>query len=200
VSNASGAAALYYSFYVRAERRFSNGLSILGSYTWSRDKDDIAGASSAGASNIVQIAGPQNAYNLAVEWSLATQNVPDRFTMSATYELPFGKGKKYLTGNNWLNYAVGGCSLNTFGLIQSGFPLQVTQSNSNSLIGASYQRPNATGAVFAATSRPASRARRNDRSPGAPIRAACADGETSHDARRQSRRKRRDPGLHENTG
>jgi hypothetical protein len=152
VSNASTAAALYYSFYFRAERRFSNGLSILASYTWSRSKDDITGASSAGASNIVQVAGPQNAYNLAGEWSLSTQNVPDRFTMSATYELPFGKGKKYLTGNNWLNYAVGGWSLNTFGIIQSGFPLQVTQSNSNSLIGASYQRPNATGAVSAATS------------------------------------------------
>jgi hypothetical protein len=152
VSNASTAAALYYSFYVRAERRFSNGLSILASYTWSRDTDDITGASSAGASNIVQVAGPQNAYNLAGEWSLATQNVPDRFTMSATYELPFGKGKRYLTGSNWLNYAVGGWSLNTFGIIQSGFPLQVTQSNSNSLIGASYQRPNATGTVSAATS------------------------------------------------
>jgi hypothetical protein len=152
VSNASTAAALYYSFYFRAERRFSNGLSILASYTWSRSKDDITGASSAGASNIVQVAGPQNAYNLAGEWSLSTQNVPDRFTMSATYELPFGKGKKYLTGNNWLNYAVGGWSLNTFGIIQSGFPLQVTQSNSNSLIGASYQRPNGTGAVSAATS------------------------------------------------
>jgi hypothetical protein len=152
VSNASRAAALYYSLYFRAERRFSNGLSILASYTWSRSKDDITGASSAGASNIVQVAGPQNAYNLAGEWSLSTQNVPDRFTMSATYELPFGKGKKYLTGNNWLNYAVGGWSLNTFGIIQSGFPLQVTQSNSNSLIGASYQRPNATGAVSAATS------------------------------------------------
>jgi hypothetical protein len=151
VSNASTAAALYYSFYVRAERRFSNGLSILASYTWSRSLDDITGASAAGASNIVQVAGPQNAYNLNGEWSLSTQNVPSRFTMSATYELPFGKGKKFLTGGNVLNYVVGGWSLNTFGIIQSGFPLQVTQANANSLIGASYQRPNATG-VSAATS------------------------------------------------
>jgi trimeric autotransporter adhesin len=152
VSNASTAAALYYSFYFRAERRFANGLSILTSYTWSRSLDDITGASAAGASNIVQVAGPQNAYNLAGEWSLSTQNVPNRFTMSATYELPFGRGKKFLNGaNNALNYVVGGWSLNTFGIIQSGFPLQVTQANSNSLIGASYQRPNATG-ISAATS------------------------------------------------
>ena len=152
VSNASTAASLYYSFYFRAERRFSKGLSILGSYTWSRNKDDITGASAAGASNIVQVTGPQNAYNLNGEWSLSTQNVPNRFTMSATYELPFGKGKKFLNGGNVLNYIVGGWSLNTFGIIQSGFSLAVTQSNANSLIGASYQRPNATGTVSAGTS------------------------------------------------
>ena len=151
VSNASTAASLYYSFYVRAERRFSNGLSVLASYTWSRSKDDITGASAAGASNIVQVAGPQNAYNLAGEWSLSTQNVPNRFTMAATYELPFGKGKKYLAGGRLLNYIAGGWSLNTFGIIQSGFPLSVTQANANSVIGAGYQRPNATG-VSAATS------------------------------------------------
>jgi trimeric autotransporter adhesin len=151
-SSASTAAALYYSFYFRAERRFSNGLSTLASYTWSRSRDDITGASAAGASNIVQVAGPQNAYNLNGEWSLSTQNIPNRFTMSATYELPFGKGKKFLNGGNALNYVVGGWSLNTFGIIQSGFPLSVTQSNANSLIGASYQRPNATGTVSAGTS------------------------------------------------
>jgi len=151
VSNTNTASSIYYSFYVRAERRFSNGLSILTSYTWSRNEDDITGASAAGASNIVQVTGPQNAYNLNGEGSLSTQNIPNRFTMSATYELPFGKGKKYLTGGRLLDYIVGGWSLNTFGVIQSGFPLSVTQSNANSLIGASYQRPNATG-VSAATS------------------------------------------------
>ena len=145
VSNGSTAAAIYYSFYARAERRFSNGLSILASYTWSRSEDDITGASAAGSSNITQVTGPQNAYNLKGEWSLSTQDVPNRFTMSATYELPFGRGKKFLGGNGWLNQVVGGWSLNTFGIIQSGFPLAVTQSNSNSVIGASYMRPNATG-------------------------------------------------------
>jgi hypothetical protein len=31
------------------------------------------------------------------------------------------------------------------GIVQTGFPLSVTQPNNNSVIGASYQRPNATG-------------------------------------------------------
>ena len=40
---------------------------------------------------------------------------------------------------------VGGWSANAFGVIQTGYPLSVTQTNNNSVLGASYQRPNATG-------------------------------------------------------
>jgi hypothetical protein len=35
--------------------------------------------------------------------------------------------------------------VNAFGVIQSGYPLSITQQNNNSVIGGSYQRPNATG-------------------------------------------------------
>ncbi|HEX4277388.1 MAG TPA: carboxypeptidase-like regulatory domain-containing protein [Bryobacteraceae bacterium] len=147
VSNSNTAASLYYSLYVRGERRFSNGLGILASYTWSRSEDDITGVNTAGASAITasSITGPQNAYNLRGEWGLSTQDVPNRFTMSASYDLPFGKGKRYLNGNRALNWLAGGWSLNTFGIVQSGFPLAITQANANSVIGANYQRPNATG-------------------------------------------------------
>ncbi len=151
VSNSNTAASIYYSFFVRAERRFSRGISVLASYTWSRSEDNVTGLNTAGSSNIAAVTGPQNAYNLNGEWSLSTQDVPNRFTMAATYELPFGKGKKFLNGGRALDYVVGGWSLNTFGIIQSGFPLSITQSNANSVIGASYQRPNATG-VSPATS------------------------------------------------
>jgi hypothetical protein len=91
VSDANRAASIYYSFYVRAEHRFANGLSILGSYTWSRSEDDITGLNGAGASQVTAIAGPQNAYNLHAEWSLSTQDAPNRFTMPATYELPLAE-------------------------------------------------------------------------------------------------------------
>jgi hypothetical protein len=150
-SDAGLASSLYYSFYFRAERRFSNGVSLLASYTWSRSEDDITGLNTAGSSNIAAVAGPQNAYDLNAEWSLSTQDVPNRFTLSGTYELPFGKGKKFANSTRLLDLAVGGWSLNALGIVQTGFPLSVTQANANSVIGASYQRPNATG-VSAVTS------------------------------------------------
>lgn len=145
LANSNTGSARYYSAYFRAERRFSYGLSLLASYTWSRSMDDLIGQSGAGASQIVAVTGPQNAYNLNGEWSLSTFDTPNRFTTAITYELPFGKGKPFLHDSNFLNYVVGGWSLNTFGVIQSGYPLNVTQTNNNSVIGASVQRPNATG-------------------------------------------------------
>ena len=145
LSNSATAANRYYSFYFRAEHRFANGLSLLASYTWSRSNDNVIGLSTAGALQIASVAGAQNAYNLNGEWSLSTQDVPNRFTSAITYELPFGKGKPFLNGSRVLNLVAGGWSANAFGVIQTGYPLSVTQPNNNSVIGASYQRPNATG-------------------------------------------------------
>jgi hypothetical protein len=151
VSNADTGSSLYYAFFFRAQRRFSNGLSLLASYTWSRSKDDLTGVSLAGASGIANVAGPQNAYNPAAEWSLSTQDTPNRFTTAITYELPFGKGKQFLTSNGLLNWIVGGWSANAVSTIQNGYPLSVTQTNNNSVFGGSYQRPNATGVAPATT-------------------------------------------------
>jgi trimeric autotransporter adhesin len=152
LTNSDTAAARYYSFYFRAQRRFSYGLTLVASYTWSRSEDDILGASIPGSSNVSSPAGPQNVYNPAAEWSLSTQDVPNRFTTGFTYELPFGKGKPVLRNSGRvLNYIVGGWSVNTIGIIENGFPLNVSQPNLNSSLGASVQRPNATG-VSAATS------------------------------------------------
>jgi len=144
-ANSDTAYARYYSFYVRGQRRLANGLTLLASYTWSRSMDNVIGLSLAGASQIAAVSGAQNAYNLNEEWSLSTQDVPNRFSTAITYELPFGKGKPFLAASRALSCVVGGWSVNAFGLIQTGFPLSVTQPNNNSVVGASYQRPNATG-------------------------------------------------------
>jgi len=145
LANSDAGAAYYYSVYFRAERRFRNGLALLASYTWSRFQTDLLGWTTNGAAEVVSITGAQNAYNTKAEWSLATQDAPNRFTAGATYELPFGKGKPFLKSNRILTLLAGGWSANAIGILQTGFPLSVTQPNNNSVIGASFQRPNATG-------------------------------------------------------
>lgn len=171
--NSSGTGtARYYSLYVRVERRFAQGLSVLASHTWSRSVDDLTGVNTAGTNQIAAVAGPQNAYDLAAERSLSTQDVPNRFTAAVTYELPLGRGKALLSGApRAVDLLLGGWSINATTVLQSGFPLSVTQPNNNAVIGASYQRPDATG-VPAATAGSTSQRLNNWLNPAAFSQAA----------------------------
>jgi hypothetical protein len=127
----------YASFYGKVQRRFANGLTMLATYTWSRNMDMAYGTTANSFSTTAS--GPQNSYNLRDEYGLSAQNTPHRFSMAVTYELPFR------SANRALNYVAAGWSVNVVSVLQSGYPLSITQPNNNSVIGASYQRPNATG-------------------------------------------------------
>jgi hypothetical protein len=68
--------------------------------------------------------------------------------MTGTYDLPFGRNKKFLGNVGPLaDLAVGGWSVNMVTVISSGFPLVISQSsnNNNATMFTSSQRPNATG-------------------------------------------------------
>ncbi|SPF54703.1 TonB-dependent receptor [Candidatus Sulfopaludibacter sp. SbA4] len=136
--------ARYDSLVAKVQKRMSMGLTLLSTLTWSRNYDN----SSGGAGNFLNggNVGPQNPYNLAAEYGLSYVDAPLRWTSAFTYELPFGKGKQWLSSGKALNYVVGGWSINMIGVYQSGFPLQISQStNNNSVFGYASQRPNATG-------------------------------------------------------
>ncbi|MEI9811519.1 MAG: carboxypeptidase-like regulatory domain-containing protein [Acidobacteriota bacterium] len=145
LSNQGAADARYQSGYIKAERRYSKGLSLLASYTWSRSMDNVLGQALPGTSSVTSAAGAQNAYNLNAEFGLSTQDVPNRFTTAVTYELPVGRGKALLKRGGVLDWIVGGWSANLVSIYQSGYPLAITQTNNNANIGATGQRPNATG-------------------------------------------------------
>lgn len=135
--------ARYESLVAKAQKRMSMGLTFLSTLTWSRNHD----ISSGGAGNFLNAgaSGPQNPYDMEAEYSLANVDTPLRWATGFTYELPFGKGKKMLSGKA-PDYVAGGWSVNAVSVYQSGFPLQITQStNNNSVFGYASQRPGATG-------------------------------------------------------
>jgi hypothetical protein len=141
--NADQGRALYYSFYVKAQKRMGHGLNLLTTVTWSRNEND-----SNGSSNTYDTNGSgtsQDNYNRAAEWGRSIVDTPWRWTSAINFALPFGKGRPYLSKNRFLELAVGGWNMNLQTTMQSGFPLAISQSNLNSIIGAGVQRPNATG-------------------------------------------------------
>jgi hypothetical protein len=127
----------YDALYAKVQRRFSAGMTLLATYTWSRNLDLGYGTTSNSYSTAPT--GPQNAYDLSAEYGLSTSHTPHRLSMAASYLLPFKPHNRFLA------LAAGGWSLNLTGVLQSGYPLAISQPNNNSVIGASTQRPNATG-------------------------------------------------------
>jgi len=142
-------ASSYNSLAARIERRFTSGLTFLSTYTWSRNLDGSYETSSpSGSSN----SGPQNIYDLKSEWGRSFIDVPNRFTLAGSYVLPFGKGKRFLSDAGRWNYVISDWQLSAVAYYQSGFPLDITQNNQNSLFGAAVQRPNINPGVSQKTS------------------------------------------------
>jgi hypothetical protein len=141
--------AQYDSVVVKAQKRLSKGITFLSTLTFAKNLDNEWG--SGGSNSFNTFSGstppsqPQNYYNLGAEWALASTDTPLTFTNTFSWQLPFGQGRRFLGSNKWLDYAVGGWSLNATALYQTGFPLFIYQQNLNSVIGTGEQRPNATG-------------------------------------------------------
>jgi trimeric autotransporter adhesin len=138
--------ARYDSLVVKGQRSYSNGLTLLSTFTWSRNWDESGG----GAGNTLNAGnsskGAQNPYNMGAEYAFSNIDSPFRWATSFSYELPIGKGKPFMNSGGWKDYLVGGWVVNAVSIFQTGFPLQISQStNFNSAFGYASQRPNATG-------------------------------------------------------
>ncbi|MBX7222485.1 MAG: TonB-dependent receptor [Blastocatellia bacterium] len=129
--------ATYHSLQVRLERRFAQGVSLLSSYTWSKSIDDVSGIGS-GADDT-----PQDAYNLRAQRAVSNFDVTHKFVTSFTYELPFGKGKRFLSqSGKMVNGLVEGWQVNGVVTAQSGQPFTVTVGSFDSIAQIGNRRPN----------------------------------------------------------
>jgi hypothetical protein len=89
----------YHSLQTRFQQRFQHGLTALASYTWSKSIDDASSFfTSAGDANF-----PQNSRDTRAERALSNFDMRHRFSLSYSYDLPFGKGA--LRGG-WQTYGI----------------------------------------------------------------------------------------------
>ncbi|QMV19759.1 carboxypeptidase regulatory-like domain-containing protein [Granulicella sp. 5B5] len=158
----------YNALAVKVQRSFRNGLTVLGTYTWSSNWDNIYSSVSAPATsdNLNATAGPQDNTNPKAEYARAADDVPNRATLVITYDLPFGRGRAYLSGiNRWANAFLGGWQFNDETIVENGGPLSITQTDLNSAsqygttgVGGAVQRPNLVpGVPIAKSGRPQGR-------------------------------------------
>ncbi len=124
----------YNALQMTAEKRFAHGLQFVANYTWSHgiDYGTFVGA-------------PQNSLNLAAERGNFDTDVRQRFVLSGSWQLPFGKGQPL--GNHMtraLDLIAGGWQFNTIASLYTGLPF-TPASATNTLNGSGSQRPNRTG-------------------------------------------------------
>jgi hypothetical protein len=128
----------YNGLSFKLEKRLSNGLSFVSGYTWSKSIDNASAIRSHNGDTLF----PQNSYNLAAEKALSSFHTSHRVVNSVLYQLPFGKGQRFMTGGGISNVLFGGWEFGTLLNVQTGFPLTITTGRDQSNTGAGFDRPN----------------------------------------------------------
>lgn len=88
--------ASFNSLQVRAERRFTHGLSFVSSYTWSKAIDQSPGISTSSDASAVDA---QDVRNLRAERGPSDYDVTHRWVLSYVYDLPFGTKRRFQSSN-----------------------------------------------------------------------------------------------------
>jgi len=120
---ASWANSNYHAFTLRVEKRLSQGLSLLLSYTNSKLIDDNLGN---GANTSAQFSGGgantiQNWDNLRAERAISVNDQPQRLTLTASYQLP--RWENLPPG---LRHVAGGWQFNPILSLESGDPIAIS--------------------------------------------------------------------------
>ncbi len=119
----------YHSLQLTVERRFAGAGSLLVAYTNAKlisDADTLTNWLEASNGSI------QDFNNLKGERSLSGQDVSQRLVISYVLDLPFGRGKKYLSGaSGVMDKVVSGWGIDGVTIFQAGFPLVLGNSVAN---------------------------------------------------------------------
>lgn len=109
----------YHALVASVERRFSQNLNLQASYTWAKtitNADSIINVTNG----VNQEQDPSNSKS---QKSISNQDIPHTFVISYLYQLPFGKGKQFLSGGNpFFRAAASGFEIGAVQRYQSGEP------------------------------------------------------------------------------
>ncbi|MDX6270593.1 MAG: hypothetical protein QOD28_1816 [Acidobacteriota bacterium] len=138
----------YNAGTIKVDRRFSRGIQFGASYTFAKlitdASEDLFGGSPIGS--VIQ-----NPYDRSSLRSVSPNSIPHVFVVNYLIELPFGKGKRWLSQGRLADFFAGGWQLSGVQRYQSGLPLVIRRTGQDafSCSGATGfctdVRPNLTG-------------------------------------------------------
>ncbi len=125
----------YNALQATVTRRFQGGGTLLVSYTNAKLMSNtdtltswLEGGTTGGTGAV------QDWNNLKGERSLSSQDIPQRLVASYVLDLPFGHGKRLLSGlSGFANAAVSGWGLDGITTLQRGFPAKISWGGGDAL-------------------------------------------------------------------
>lgn len=127
--NNSYAATIGNSYYnglqTKAEKRFSSGLDFLATYTWSQARTDAGDLLNGGS---LQGFRAPNVPGVGIhyDYGLADFDIRNVVHLSGEYELPFGNGKRFLSGGGRADKVFGGWSIQPVLVLEGGQPITLS--------------------------------------------------------------------------
>ncbi|HXC43274.1 MAG TPA: carboxypeptidase regulatory-like domain-containing protein, partial [Candidatus Dormibacteraeota bacterium] len=125
----------YNALQATVTRRFQGGGTMLVSYTNSKlmsNTDTLTSWLEGGTTG--GVGAVQDWNNLKGERSLSSQDIPQRLVASYVVDLPFGHGKKFLSGmSGFGNAVVSGWGLDGITTLQRGFPVKISWGGGDAL-------------------------------------------------------------------
>jgi hypothetical protein len=126
----------YHALVLRGEKRFAAGFNFLTTYTWSKFLNDT----DEGGAALGNEPSYANYYDRDSDYGPSGNDIRHRLTISTVYELPVGRGKRYLA-KGALGVIAGNWSVGVLALMQTGPPTTVTtQTNNTNAFSAGAQR------------------------------------------------------------
>ena len=131
----------YHALQARLQHRFARGFTLLSSFAYGKAIDNGSGIRTTDGDSLT----PSNNYNLELERGLSTYDFRRRWTNSWLYELPVGKGKRFLKAAPAADFILGGWQVGGILTLQDGFPLTAYCSSGAIQNGGGSCYPDATG-------------------------------------------------------
>jgi outer membrane receptor protein involved in Fe transport len=152
-SNFSMGFSNYNALQVKLEKRYSSGLMVLNSFTWSKAIDDASGALEMANGDQQSI----NIFNPSSSKGLSGYDQPLNNTTTIVWDVPYGRGRRFgSTLPAWADTVIGGWGLSGINTVESGQTINLTYDPSAAFIAtdgsknSAVYRPNIVGDIYPA--------------------------------------------------